>query len=188
LGKTLIDADLSDPMSGFFVLKAGLLHGCVHNLSDVGLKILLDIFASSQHPLAFKEIPYVFRERKSGESKLDRRRSERRNRRLPVRGRILLGDLGVCRHPRRGGLELRRDRRLHLETPDSLRSDPRDTRSSTQFCCPELSILQRRGGQKNLPRVPAPYPESGCAGRRVNRLSQRPSGTSIASTSTSTSA
>ena len=38
---------------------------------SVGYKILLDIFASSPHPLGFKEIPYAFRERMAGESKLD---------------------------------------------------------------------------------------------------------------------
>jgi len=71
LGLTLIDADLSDPMSGFFMLKASVLEGCVRDLSGVGFKILLDIFASSPRPLAFKEMPYGFRERLSGESKLD---------------------------------------------------------------------------------------------------------------------
>jgi len=43
----------------------------VRELSGVGYKILLDIFASSPGPLAFKEIPYEFRERTVGESKLD---------------------------------------------------------------------------------------------------------------------
>jgi len=71
LARTLVNADLSDPMSGFFILNATLLHGCMRNLSGVGFKILLDIFASSPRPLRFKEIPYVFRERKIGESKLD---------------------------------------------------------------------------------------------------------------------
>jgi len=71
MGQALIDADLSDPMSGFFMLKATTLHACVRNLSGVGFKILLDIFASSPHPLRFKEIPYAFRQRNAGESKLD---------------------------------------------------------------------------------------------------------------------
>ncbi|WP_089724600.1 glycosyltransferase [Candidatus Thiosymbion oneisti] len=71
LARTLVKADLSDPMSGFFMLNSTLLHGCVRNLSGIGFKILLDIFASSPRPLRFKEIPYVFRERRAGESKLD---------------------------------------------------------------------------------------------------------------------
>jgi dolichol-phosphate mannosyltransferase len=71
LGRTLVNADLSDPMSGFFILRSTVLDGCVRNLSGVGFKILLDIFASSPHPLSFRELPYHFRERQAGESKLD---------------------------------------------------------------------------------------------------------------------
>jgi dolichol-phosphate mannosyltransferase len=71
LGKRLIRADLADPMSGFFMLRATVLDDCVHKLSGVGFKILLDIFASSPAPLRFEEIPYRFRERHTGESKLD---------------------------------------------------------------------------------------------------------------------
>lgn len=71
LARTLINVDLSDPMSGFFMLNSTLLHDCVRNLSGVGFKILLDIFTSSPRPLHFREIPYVFRERGAGESKLD---------------------------------------------------------------------------------------------------------------------
>ena len=71
LARILVKANLSDPMSGFFMLNATLLHSCVRNLSGIGFKILLDIFASSSHPVRFKEIPYIFRQRRSGESKLD---------------------------------------------------------------------------------------------------------------------
>ncbi len=71
LARTLVKVDLSDPMSGFFMLNSTLLHGCVRNLSGIGFKILLDIFTSSPCPVRFKEIPYVFRQRRSGENKLD---------------------------------------------------------------------------------------------------------------------
>lgn len=71
LGRRLVKADLSDPMSGFFMLRSAVLHDCVRNLTGVGFKILLDIFASSPRPLAAKEIPYSFRVREAGESKLD---------------------------------------------------------------------------------------------------------------------
>jgi dolichol-phosphate mannosyltransferase len=57
-------------MSGFFMLRRSLLDGVVRNLSGLGFKILLDIFASAKRPVAFKEIPFVFRARVSGESKL----------------------------------------------------------------------------------------------------------------------
>src|SRR5947199_203552 len=41
------------------------------DLSGQGFKILIDLFASSPRPLAFKELPYQFRLREHGESKLD---------------------------------------------------------------------------------------------------------------------
>jgi len=71
IGRRLIKADLRDPMSGFFMLRAEVLHGCVRRLSGVGFKILLDIFASHPRPLRFREVPYRFRERRAGQSKLD---------------------------------------------------------------------------------------------------------------------
>jgi len=64
-------ANLSDPMSGFFMLRREVLHEVVHNLSAQGFKILLDIFASSERPLRFAEVPLNFRTRHSGVSKLD---------------------------------------------------------------------------------------------------------------------
>lgn len=71
LSRLVLKADLKDPMSGFFVLRRGVLEEAVHDLSGIGFKILLDIFASAKRPLRFKEIPYVFRTRNAGESKLD---------------------------------------------------------------------------------------------------------------------
>jgi dolichol-phosphate mannosyltransferase len=71
LGRRLIRADLHDPMSGFFLLRAEVLHQCVRRLSGVGFKILLDIFASHPRPLRFEELPYTFRTRQAGASKLD---------------------------------------------------------------------------------------------------------------------
>lgn len=62
---------LSDPMSGFFMMTQGAFHGAVRRLSGQGFKILLDLFASSSEPLRVKELPYTFRERAHGESKLD---------------------------------------------------------------------------------------------------------------------
>ena len=40
-------------------------------MSGVGFKILLDLFATSPVPLRCSELPYEFRNRFSGESKLD---------------------------------------------------------------------------------------------------------------------
>jgi len=71
LSRVILKANLSDPMSGFFMLRREAFDGAVRHLSGIGFKILLDLFASSPTPLEFKELPYQFRTRKAGESKLD---------------------------------------------------------------------------------------------------------------------
>jgi len=71
LGRSLVPTSLTDPMSGFFMLRRSLLDDVVRNLSGLGFKILVDIFASARHPVAFREVPFVFRNRRAGESKLD---------------------------------------------------------------------------------------------------------------------
>ena len=67
----VIKADLKDPMSGFFVMRRQAFDETVRNLSQHGFKILLDLFASAPRPLRFAELPYQFRSRIYGESKLD---------------------------------------------------------------------------------------------------------------------
>jgi dolichol-phosphate mannosyltransferase len=71
LSRAVIKHDLSDPMSGFFALRREVLELAVRNLSSVGFKILLDLIASSPKPPRVKELPYEFRNRRAGESKLD---------------------------------------------------------------------------------------------------------------------
>jgi dolichol-phosphate mannosyltransferase len=71
LSRAVIKHDLSDPMSGFFAVRREVLELAVRNLSSIGFKILLDIIASSPKPLRVKELPYEFRNRHAGESKLD---------------------------------------------------------------------------------------------------------------------
>ena len=71
LSRIVCKAEIADPMSGFFMLRREALEGALRRLSGQGFKILLDILASSPRPLRFKELPYVFRERQRGESKLD---------------------------------------------------------------------------------------------------------------------
>jgi len=62
---------LSDPMSGFFAVRRDVLLAAAPKLSSVGYKILLDLVASSPHPLKVAEVGYKFGTRRSGESKLD---------------------------------------------------------------------------------------------------------------------
>ena len=71
LSRTLVPEGLTDPMSGFFMVRRAAFNGALRHLSAIGWKILADLFASSQQPLRFKEWPYEFRPRHAGDSKLD---------------------------------------------------------------------------------------------------------------------
>ncbi len=62
---------LTDPMSGFFMVRRDVVEGIAENLSREGFKILLDIVATSRNNLSVVEVPFTFRERLEGESKLD---------------------------------------------------------------------------------------------------------------------
>src|SRR3546814_9005136 len=66
-------SELSDPMSGFFAIRREVLVEALPRLSNIGFKILMDMVASVPRPLKVKEVPYTFRVRVAGESKLDSR-------------------------------------------------------------------------------------------------------------------
>jgi dolichol-phosphate mannosyltransferase len=70
LAQRVLRVKLSDPMSGFFMLRRAAVEDIAPSLSSQGFKILLDIVATSPS-LRVLELPYVFRERRHGESKLD---------------------------------------------------------------------------------------------------------------------
>lgn len=71
LGRLVLKVDVTDPMSGFFMVRRTTLDSGVRQLSAVGFKILLDLLASVPEPPRVRELPYQFRERTSGSSKLD---------------------------------------------------------------------------------------------------------------------
>ena len=71
LSRRVLKADLSDPMSGFFAIRTSVARALVPDLSAIGFKILLDLMTTSPRPLKFAELPYTFRVRTAGESKLD---------------------------------------------------------------------------------------------------------------------
>lgn len=73
LSQRLLGLKLNDPMSGFFMIKRTAFEGAVYGLSSIGFKILVDLVVSSPTPLRVKELPYQFRNRHAGESKLDNR-------------------------------------------------------------------------------------------------------------------
>ena len=72
IARRVTGVELSDPMSGYFMLRAETLRADAHRLSGVGFKILLDILATVDQPLRVKEVPMNFAARSEGESKLDR--------------------------------------------------------------------------------------------------------------------
>lgn len=71
LARRLTGTELSDAMSGFFLLRTEQLRKQAHDLSGIGFKIMLDILATASPQLRVKEFPLKFAERLSGESKLD---------------------------------------------------------------------------------------------------------------------
>lgn len=62
---------ISDPMSGFFLLRRDMFEDLAGRLTGQGFKILLDLILASPRRLNIVEIPYKFRPRLAGESKLD---------------------------------------------------------------------------------------------------------------------
>jgi dolichol-phosphate mannosyltransferase len=71
LAQLFLPVQLTDPMSGFFMLPRPLFEQLAKDLNGQGFKILLDLVLSSPTPLRVTEIPAGFRERAAGESKLD---------------------------------------------------------------------------------------------------------------------
>ena len=71
LSRLITHVELTDPMSGFFLLRREFFEEVVYRLSQYGFKILLDLVASARRPVRFAEVPYTFRTRRFGDSKLD---------------------------------------------------------------------------------------------------------------------
>jgi dolichol-phosphate mannosyltransferase len=61
---------ITDPMSGFFMIKRELFRKTVPGLCGKGFKILLDILSTAREDVVLIEFPYTFRTRLAGESKL----------------------------------------------------------------------------------------------------------------------
>lgn len=71
LAQKVLGIRISDPMSGFFMVRRDVVEQAAPRLSSQGFKILMDIIASSPGKLAIAEMPFVFRPRMHGQSKLD---------------------------------------------------------------------------------------------------------------------
>ncbi len=71
LAQKLLNVTLKDPMSGYFMIRREKAEALAPKLSPQGFKILLDIVSSAEGSLRIRELPFTFRERQHGESKLD---------------------------------------------------------------------------------------------------------------------
>jgi len=71
VSRLVCHCDISDAMSGFFVIDRHFFQEIVHRLTGSGFKILVDVLASSERPVRVAEVPYRFRNRERGQSKLD---------------------------------------------------------------------------------------------------------------------
>ena len=71
LSNSLLINKLTDPMSGFFMIRRNIFLSIIPRLSQIGFKILLDLIISSEKKLSFQEIEFKFRKRNSGDSKLN---------------------------------------------------------------------------------------------------------------------
>jgi dolichol-phosphate mannosyltransferase len=72
IARRITGVELTDPMSGYFMLPTATARALVPRLSGIGFKILLDLLATADSPMTVKEFPLNFSKRREGESKLDR--------------------------------------------------------------------------------------------------------------------
>lgn len=71
ISRLVCKCELTDAMSGFFIMEATFFRAQVPRLTGSGFKILVDILATSRTAPRVVEVPYTFRMRQAGESKLD---------------------------------------------------------------------------------------------------------------------
>ena len=71
LVRRLFGIDLTDPMSGYFMIRREAFEPLAPAISSRGFEIFLDILATKPGGLRVIELPSEFHERRYGESKLD---------------------------------------------------------------------------------------------------------------------
>jgi len=71
LARLVCKAEVADLLSGFFMCRREVFEQALRRMSGQGFKVLLDLLASSREPVRVRELPYSFRQRQHGESKLD---------------------------------------------------------------------------------------------------------------------
>lgn len=70
LARLVLQSPVADPMSGFFAVRRDKVEALLPHMSSRGFKILFDLLTSSPVPLRAVELPFRFRTREAGESKL----------------------------------------------------------------------------------------------------------------------
>lgn len=88
--RRIAGAQVTDPMSGFFMIRRDIVARLAPRLSPDGFKILVDVILFAGKDLNVVEVPYRFRKRVVGESKL-----------TPL---VALDFLGLVAHHASGGL------------------------------------------------------------------------------------
>ncbi len=71
LARRFLRIEVSDPMSGFFMVRRTAFNEVVTELQSAGFKILADMLAAARGRWKVAEVGYTFRERAAGESKMD---------------------------------------------------------------------------------------------------------------------
>ena len=71
MARKLLKIRVQDPLSGFFMIKLESFRDVVGELQRQGFKILTDLLSASRGSWKIKEIPFVFKERQYGQSKMD---------------------------------------------------------------------------------------------------------------------
>jgi len=71
LGNQVLHAHVTDPMSGFFMIRREMVEQIAPALATSGFKVLFDILSSQKTPPRYVELPYEFKARVHGDSKLD---------------------------------------------------------------------------------------------------------------------
>lgn len=111
LANKFFGVNMTDPLTGFFVMRRDVLTRALPRMSEIGFKILLDLIISARPRPRVTEVPFQFRNRLHGESKLDSRvvydfflffLEQKIGKALPVSARFisfaLINSVGILAH------------------------------------------------------------------------------------------
>jgi dolichol-phosphate mannosyltransferase len=73
LSNLLFRLNMTDPLTGFFMMRRNVVLRALPELSEIGFKVLIDLIVSAKPRPKVKEVAFQFRSRLHGQSKLDNR-------------------------------------------------------------------------------------------------------------------